>query len=364
MTAASVHRRRLVIVSDLHMATADGPLGDPFAEDEAFAGLLGALASDGPPTRLVLLGDTFDLVLADGGGLDAIAAAHPAVFHALGGFVRSGHTVEVVPGNHDIDLMERPVQERLRELVGAAVGDRNAGARIGFRPWIVYVPGVLYAEHGQQHHDLNHFKSVPSGPDDAGGGALPPGLCLDQARVRLAGLRRRRPAATAAVQGAALAGGIARAGASVLRTGGPWSRRRRERRLRDHALELGLPAEALVEIDRRATPTPLSIAGRMARRAAQAQSPEPMSAAARTVCEILADTGATIAFCVFGHTHIAADRRVGEHPSAPRYLNAGTWSTMVRRGRDGAEDRLHWVEIEHGGGPSPTARLRHWESPR
>ena len=361
MTAAPPPRSRLAIVSDLHMATPDGPLGDPFAEDDAFAGLLGALASHGPPTRLVLLGDTFDLVLADGGGLDAIAAAHPTVFRALGAFIRSGHAIEVVPGNHDIDLMRHPLQERLRELVGAAVGDRQAGARIGFRPWIVHVPGVLYAEHGQQHHDLNHFRSVLIRPDAAGRGPRPPGLCLDEARVRLARRRGRRPGAAAAAQGATL---VARAGASALLGSGPRSRRQHELRLHAHAVELGLPAEALVEIDRRATPGLLRMAVRIAGRTTRARPQEIVPAAARTVSEILAAGGAATAFCVFGHTHVAADRSVGDHPGAPRYLNPGTWSTMVRRGRDGAEDRLRWVDIEHGGGRSPTGRLRRWEGPR
>jgi hypothetical protein len=363
MTAVSTSRQRLAIVSDLHMATADGPLEDPFAEDEAFAGLLGALAGDGLPTRLVLLGDTFDLVLADAGGLDAIAAAHPAVFHALGAFIRSGHAVQLVPGNHDIDLLRRPFQRRLRELVGDAVGDRGVGARIDFLPWVVHVPGVLYAEHGQQHHRLNHFRSLLSRPD-ADRGPRPPGLCLDEMRVRLARLGPRRPGAAAAVRGATLAGGLARSGVDALVGGGPRSRRRHERRLRDHALELGLPADALVEIDRRAAATPLGIAARVARCAVRAQPRELVPVGARTVSDILAVAGATPPFCVFGHTHVAADRAIGDHPGAPRYLNAGTWSTLVRNGRDGGEDRLRWVEIEHGGGPLPTGRLRRWESRR
>jgi UDP-2,3-diacylglucosamine pyrophosphatase LpxH len=356
MTAGD--RRRLAIVSDLHLAAPDGPFGDPFAEDEALAGLLGALAAGGSPTRLVLLGDTFDLVLADRGGLDAIAAAHPAVFRGLGAFTGAGHAVEVVPGNHDIDLLQRSLQERMRELVGAAAGNRDAGARIGFRPWVVHVPGVLYAEHGQQHHDLNHFRAVLSRPDAAGRGrgARPPGLCLDEARVQLAGLAACRRGAAA---GVALAGGIARAGAGVLLGGGPWSRRRYEQRLRDHALELGLPRDVLVEIDRRAAPTRLGIAACIARR-----TPDFMPAAARTVCDVLAAAGAPTAFCVFGHTHVADDRPIHEHAGAPRYLNAGTWSTMIRRGRDGAQDRLRWVEIEHGGGLPPTGRLRRWETTR
>lgn len=39
------------------MSTPDGPVPDPFADDEAFAALIASLTSDGVPTRLILLGD-------------------------------------------------------------------------------------------------------------------------------------------------------------------------------------------------------------------------------------------------------------------------------------------------------------------
>jgi UDP-2,3-diacylglucosamine pyrophosphatase LpxH len=236
-------RMRLAIVSDLHMATPEAPGGDPFADDRAFAQLLGALADRCIRTRLVLLGDTFDLVLAGSGGLDAVAAAHAAVFDALAAFAAAGHEIEVVPGNHDGDLMRPAAQERLRELLSAP---------IAFPPWVVLVPGVLYAEHGEQRH------------------------------------------------------------ARVARRGGDF-----------------------------------------------------MTAAARSVSEVLSAAGAPpTAFCVFGHTHVAADEPLRLRRTAPRYLNPGTWSSLVRRGRDAAVDRRRWVEIEHGGGAPPTAALRHWEPTR
>jgi UDP-2,3-diacylglucosamine pyrophosphatase LpxH len=106
MSATQPTRERLVILSDLHMATPAGPLPDPFGEDAALTGLLGALASDPRRTRLILLGDAFDLVLAAGRGLEAIAAAHPRVFEALGAFAGAGHSLVVVPGNHDAALLQ------------------------------------------------------------------------------------------------------------------------------------------------------------------------------------------------------------------------------------------------------------------
>jgi UDP-2,3-diacylglucosamine pyrophosphatase LpxH len=112
-------RRRLLIVSDLHMATPGGPYPDPFPADSAFAAALRHFAARvAPPARLLLLGDALDFVLAvprthDVGDsdelalakLDAIAEAHAAVFAALTDVVGAGHRIDVVPGNHDAELL-------------------------------------------------------------------------------------------------------------------------------------------------------------------------------------------------------------------------------------------------------------------
>jgi UDP-2,3-diacylglucosamine pyrophosphatase LpxH len=363
-------RARLVIVSDLHMSTADRSVPDPFADDAAFAAMVNAMG-DGAPTRLILLGDTFDFVLAAAVSrqpsrrdpmaatvrdLDAIAESHPRVLSALAAFTRAGHSVDVVPGNHDIELLQRPVQQRLRQLVAGAAGDPDAGARLSFPPWIVHVPHVLYAEHGQQHHDVNHFRGILNRTELHGRtrGRRPVGLCLDEARLELAALRDRRPgAAVLALRATALAGRVARGGAD-LAIGGRMPGPAYERGLRDHAVALGLPRSLLVDVDRRAAPTPARIARRLSLGA------DFMPAAARGVSSLLSGAGATTAFCVFGHTHLADDRPLWDHFGAPRYLNAGTWSTMVRPGRDGSQDRLRYIEIEHGGGRPPTAALRRW----
>jgi UDP-2,3-diacylglucosamine pyrophosphatase LpxH len=371
MSATQPARERLVIISDLHMATSAGPLPDPFVEDEALARLLGSLASDGRPTRLVLLGDTFDLVLAAGGGLDAIADAHPGVFGALGAFAGAGHSLVVVPGNHDVELMHRPAQNRLRQLVALAAGRHDRGAPIAFRPWIVHVPGVLYAEHGRQHHDVNHFRAVLNGTETTRRrrGSRPPALCLDEGRIELAALRARRAGAAAmAVHVAVLAVAMARSGADLTFGPGPRRRALHERRLRHHAGELGLPADALVEVDRRAAPTALEIGRRTARILGPARGRDGgnglMPAAAEEVAGVLSRAGAAPPYFVFGHTHVAEDRPLRGGSDMPRYLNAGTWSTLVRPGRDGDEDRLRYVEIEHGGDAPPTARLRRWHDGR
>jgi UDP-2,3-diacylglucosamine pyrophosphatase LpxH len=360
-----------VIVSDLHMAAPGGPFPDPFGEDDVFAALLAALARDGAPARLVLLGDTFDLVLAAGAldgprrrdpvaaavsALDAIAEAHPRVLASLAAFAAAGHEVDLVPGNHDIELLRPAVQQRLRQLVARCGADRALRIdRVAFPPWVVHVPGVLYAEHGQQHHDLNHFRRLLARTATAGHRPVsrPLALCLDEGRVELA--RRRVPVgkrADVALHAAALAAQLARAGGGFALGDGRRARVEHERIVHAHATELGLPVSALLQIQRAATPTPASLARRLA------AGGDFMLPAAHRVVEALAEAGAGTAFCVFGHTHRADDRPLSKCADAPRYLNAGTWSTLVRPGASGSEDRLRYINIEYGDGRPPSAHLR------
>ncbi|HEY3020255.1 MAG TPA: hypothetical protein VGJ32_08685, partial [Solirubrobacteraceae bacterium] len=155
--------QELTFLSDLHMA--DGGPADPFHDDAALALLVDDLAAaarpGGPARRLVLLGDVVDLVIAGASGqgaaaavagLERIAAAHPQVFAALARAARGGLAVDVVPGNHDAELALPAVARALAVLV--------PGARV--RPWLVHVPGLVLAEHGQQHHAINRFPALPA----------------------------------------------------------------------------------------------------------------------------------------------------------------------------------------------------------
>jgi hypothetical protein len=65
-----------------------------------------------------------------------------------------------MPGNHDIELLYRPAQERFKALVAAHSGRPEASVGIRFFPWIYYVPEVFYAEHGHQYHDINWFPKM------------------------------------------------------------------------------------------------------------------------------------------------------------------------------------------------------------
>jgi UDP-2,3-diacylglucosamine pyrophosphatase LpxH len=323
-----VNPTAILVVGDLHMGAGHG---DPFDHDAAFAAFLQTMAErrdgTGRPPRLVVLGDLFDLPAAGGGRhpedeaaalerLERIAAAHPGVVAALGAYARSGGALDLVIGNHDADLVRPSVQARVRALLDAPVA---------FHPWILHVPGVLYAEHGHQHHDVCAFATplAPWRPDHPGRLDLPAAVAHGPCAVAL----------------------LARAGAS------PEMRARRaayrESVLREAAPRLALSHAALCAIDAATPRGPLAFGARMARRATAAGR-HPAAAQRRAAARIhgvLAAEARAVACYAFGHTHVAERRRLGPGPDAPVHVNAGTWSSLRPGGRP---ERLAYAEILPG----------------
>jgi UDP-2,3-diacylglucosamine pyrophosphatase LpxH len=378
---------QLVVIADLHMSEGrDG--AEHFHEDIALARLvedlgLGALA-EGRRCRLLILGDLFDFpkVGASSNGafparldrstdasvakLERIAAAHPSVFEALGKFVASGLSLDLVPGNHDVELMRGPVRDRFKSLIARAAGSPSAEGDVRLHPWIVRVPGVLYAEHGQQYHDLNRFADlVTPFTDQDAQIALPPGAMLDELLVEVAQAGARTAPARRFLRRLALSA------TEMERAQRPSRRAAYHERLRRHAAELELGPDLLVAIESLSAATPRSMAGRLLRRAMlgpamQRVRPKAealradgyMLAAARRIHEVLASAGRASPFYVFGHTHIPADEPLTAESGGPRYLNPGTWSSLTR----GPTDGLRYLEFSgEPGAIAPTARLRRWE---
>jgi len=393
---STVHE--IVLLSDLHMGAGrdgvDAP--DPFADDAALAALLDHLA-DRPERlnvslRVILLGDIVDFVLVGAGedpfdrsagaanrDLTAIAGAHPGVLAALGRLAATAQVeVDVVPGNHDMELALPGVSSRLGSLAAAAAGLPQTGAALRVLPWMVHVPAVLHAEHGQQHHDLNRFADLAILPDARADslGRLPPAAHLDALlAARQAGTGPRRLAGTLARAAPRL---VASAGTLVP---GPWTgspsrchgvfqpaipSERHGGAFAPGSLEqrdrCGLPPALVRELDRASAVGPALVARRLGRRAlagaARAAQPSGLDlrpAAARTDA-ILARHGCSVPFVVFGHTHAPLDEPLG---AGTRYLNAGTWSRMG----PGAGGRTV-VRVVTGGGREPHARLERWDSER
>lgn len=343
----------LVIVSDLHLGggPSAGALGagfsDEFADDQAFSDFLSWLGLR-PRCRLVFLGDAFDFLRVPVTGartglfarcdaeavaqLDQIAAAHPAVMEALSAALTAGVHVDFVAGNHDAELIRPAVQERLCALLGT---------QVRFHPWVLYIRGLLYAEHGHHHHDINTF-ARPLCPYANKGGRLerPPA-------ARLGDLRRL----------SAGRGGLWRDALSGL-YGHPPARSRAEYHARlvpAYADELGLPARVVAQLHDLASFSLTGIVRRLVRtRLWRDGSPGYLPPAAAAVHDLMARNQLAVPFYAFGHTHTAMHVPLGTGAS---YLNSGTWS-MAAWGR--APARRTWLEITGDNAPAASARLFHW----
>jgi hypothetical protein len=277
----------LVIDSDLHLG--GGPraeawgagFSDEFTDDQAFSDFLCWLRQR-PESRLVFLGDTFDFlrdpVINTRTGLFArndaeavtqfnrIATAHPILFKSLSSTLAAAIQVDFVSENHDAELIRPAVQDRLCALLGAPPR---------FHPWLLYIPGLLYAEHGHHHHYINAL-SRPLYPYARSDEYLerPPAARPSDLRRFSARPRHWWPDAM-----------------TVLR-GRPSARTRGEylaKLVPEHAVEIGLPGKVIAELHHLASFSPLGIVGRLAStRLRRGESRDYMLTAAAAVHDLMA----------------------------------------------------------------------------
>jgi UDP-2,3-diacylglucosamine pyrophosphatase LpxH len=200
-----------LVLSDLHMTTGKDPvLGtwsptEDFFWDEDFAAFL-AHYSNGGRATLVINGDTFDFLqvlnvptlaqareyripgsdisrryglrcseAASVFQIDAIMSGHPVTFRALARFLSEGNQIKIIKGNHDVQLCWTTTQDRIyRRLEELCPRGRKKSIRrnLEFLPWIFYVPGLLYVEHGNQYEAATSFTNFldPVLPFDSPGG--------------------------------------------------------------------------------------------------------------------------------------------------------------------------------------------------
>jgi len=402
----------LIVISDLHLGPGPHECVEGFANDSVFDGfvtwLLERADHEGRHWRLVLLGDSVDFLRAQlvtnpeglpcteevaRVALERVVSGHPLVVEALRRFVDHGFGLDVVLGNHDLELLRPALQQRLRDALG--------GGDVRFFPWIYHVPGLLYAEHGSQYDDLNAFTTLldpVAGP--AGEFEQPVGTflfmkgqrtllsfdpCLDHATpprdyFRLA--RKADPSARRRLLGAnaRLAGRVVAHARSL--SGTERSSRRacyRETILADYAAGVGLSHGALLALDglSSATTAPVAalarqVAIRTARRVRPAR-PIPaggtdhyLARAASTVHSALRRSGEAEPLYVFGHTHVARHLPLALGAGAPQYVNTGTWSSVLNARSDTLRTiRPTFVEVRRGTSPPspPVARLLTWRGP-
>ena len=217
-------KSNLLIVSDLHFGEDLLP-GASVEKRRAVA--LGATAFceflrhhaqrriDGRPWRLVVAGDLFDFMsvtLAASRELPArsgddrwagrprsvatgplrmreIAIAHRAVLTAMIRFTAAGNEIDLVVGNHDLELLDEATAAELRHHLAEA-GRAHAKsepelaaavARVRVQPWFVYIPQVAWIEHGHVYDEACSFEFNQAPYDPASGELI---ANVDNAAVR------------------------------------------------------------------------------------------------------------------------------------------------------------------------------------
>ena len=193
MLGEAVHN--LLIASDFHLTMPLGPEDE--ATDQEIILFLRHYARHrdrGRPWRLILAGDTFDFVFPgrqvyaqryEGqipprpqsrkpGSYASVDEAvwrlhktvreHQGIFVALADFVAAGNRVEILKGNHDVELQWSEVRRALLDEMCKVLEERNhqlARAQvlqgIDFHDWFYYEPGRVYIEHGSQYDEHNAF---------------------------------------------------------------------------------------------------------------------------------------------------------------------------------------------------------------
>ncbi|MBN1947235.1 MAG: hypothetical protein JW797_16305 [Bradymonadales bacterium] len=113
-----------------------------------------------------------------------IAERHPILFTYLADFVGRGNWLDIVYGNHDIELFWPLAQQALvNQLVEIYFGteavagqtEEEYTSRIRFHPWFIYQPGRFFIDHGNQYDDFTSFnhRLHPVMPFDPRGLAMP-----------------------------------------------------------------------------------------------------------------------------------------------------------------------------------------------
>jgi UDP-2,3-diacylglucosamine pyrophosphatase LpxH len=102
--------------------------------------------------------------------VEAVARRHAEVFRALARFLARGNLVDLVCGNHDVELTWPAVQAAFRACIARAWSSlpegQGAGATRGdelargveFHPWFFYDRGALWIEHGHQYDECCSFE--------------------------------------------------------------------------------------------------------------------------------------------------------------------------------------------------------------
>ncbi|MDQ3004205.1 MAG: hypothetical protein M3R47_02290 [Chloroflexota bacterium] len=397
----------LIILSDLHLSAVQDinsshcVAREGFHYDAAFSHfidhLLARVKSEGAECQILILGDFLDflhtkvpltesnlLTTTEASSLQklkAIINAHPLVFEALKRFAATGFRLNVVPGNHDIDLMRPSVQELLKESIKT-----ESSTNIHFHSWIYHIPRVLYAEHGHQYHDINAYTTLiaPSRRGNENELELPVGAYFDMYLFHL--IEHIKPP-TENINAPlrylfnsylkhplklittfpdlckffyAVFRQFAYRGSRPFRI---MRQKYQEKVLSSYAASTGLSYKTCVALDQLAEVNNNKMVRRLLGNAlSKSDSIKSgyLYPKALLISRILRSENKEVPFYLFGHSHqpakVALDDRFDTF-----YLNSGTWSSPSYPGFPGDRSLFPFVEIEWENNKRPSATLMQWD---
>lgn len=330
------------VVSDLHL-DADAP--DTRGTGAAFAVFLDEVVRGRKQTgrHLVLLGDSFEINSATGVGdreaqalhrLHRIGERFSTVFRSLAAVLEDGVEVHVVCGNHDFDLARPAVHQELLRMLGGPDGSAVV------HPWLLHVPGLLYAEHGSQHHDLNRMPTLLRATLSGRPGelALPPLAALTQDRQLGHGVASRGLLMTRALLRTA-------------RTEHEIAAPAYQALLASTAKTQQLPIPAVRALAHLSQVRPLVTAADVSRRLVARRFGGGHDAYLRRavlrIDDVMSRNGVRPVCYAFGHTHVA-DRRPLSIAGA-YYANCGTWSQWTRESTGETASGFPFILLEKTG---------------
>lgn len=176
------------LVSDLHLgqgrdpATGSWYVLEDFRADDAFCAFMEHISAESGPVELVIAGDFIEYlqILPELGleerkdhiglteheslqrtfvvlGQSHVATGHPEIFAALRRFIERGHSITILAGNHDIDLL----WPRVWLLMYYNICPPGMAHRLRLEPFSYTIGsgsrGRVYIEHGHEHDRANRF---------------------------------------------------------------------------------------------------------------------------------------------------------------------------------------------------------------
>lgn len=371
-----------LFLSDLHLSSGLDPLSgsysplENFIYDEQFARFLSyhqhRALEEGRELHLLLLGDIFDFLRVSSPSLpqhqysldtsiatalqkiEQIAAGHVVFFEALGRLLNAGFSLEIMPGNHDIEITQIAVQEKVKALIERyGHCSQEAASRINFYPWIYYLPGVFYAEHGQQHHWINSFPNLAMliSQERTNRIRLPVGSHFEiylQALLKATGMPApsqspvlrslllnvlKHPVLWVRTAGAQLRFLGALLG-SVLNRSNPWEKAR-QKAAQEHILpvlssQCGLSGQTLNGLVKLWRSSDFSqwlylLRKLIGKRTAAKAATNYLYQSATTIHELLMSKNEQVPYYIFGHTHQPAILPLKGGTPVSYYVNGGSW---------------------------------------